>query len=38
LGGPGLTGKTYLYDIAGVESGSVDSGFYDSWPHVAGQS
>jgi dipeptidyl aminopeptidase/acylaminoacyl peptidase len=37
LGGPGLTGKTYLYDLAGVESGSVDSGFYDSWPHVAGQ-
>ncbi len=38
LGGPGLTGKTYLYDIAGVESGSVDNGFYDSWPHLAGQS
>jgi dipeptidyl aminopeptidase/acylaminoacyl peptidase len=37
LGGPALTGKTYLYDIAGVESGSVDSDFYDSWPHVAGQ-
>jgi dipeptidyl aminopeptidase/acylaminoacyl peptidase len=37
LGGPGLTGKTYLYDIAGVESGSVDTAFYDSWPHIAGQ-
>jgi dipeptidyl aminopeptidase/acylaminoacyl peptidase len=36
LGGPGLTGNTYLYDIAGVESGSVDTAFYDSWPHVAG--
>ncbi len=38
FGGPGLTGKTYIYDIAGVESGSVDTAFYDSWPHVAGQS
>jgi dipeptidyl aminopeptidase/acylaminoacyl peptidase len=38
LGGPGLTGSTYLYDIAGVESGSIDANFYDSWPHVSGQS
>jgi hypothetical protein len=38
LGGPALTGTTYLYDIAGVESGSIDTAFYDSWPHNAGQS
>ena len=38
FGGPALTGKTYIYDIAGVESGSIDTAFYDSWPHVAGQS
>ncbi len=37
FGGPALTGSTYIYDIAGVESGSVDSAFYDSWPHNAGQ-
>jgi dipeptidyl aminopeptidase/acylaminoacyl peptidase len=37
LGGPGLTGKTYLYDIAGVETGSIDAAFYDSWPRNAGQ-
>ena len=38
FGGPAPTGKYYLYDIAGVESGSVDIAFYDSWPHVTGQS
>jgi dipeptidyl aminopeptidase/acylaminoacyl peptidase len=38
LGGPGLTGKTYIYDLAGVESGSIDTAFFDSWPHLAGQS
>lgn len=38
LGGPALTGKTYIYDLAGVESGSIDTAFYDSWPHLAGQS
>jgi dipeptidyl aminopeptidase/acylaminoacyl peptidase len=38
FGGPGLTGQTYVYDIAGVESGSIDTAFYDSWPHVSGQS
>jgi len=38
FGGPALTGSTYLYDIAGVESGSIDTAFYDSWPHNAGQS
>ncbi len=38
FGGPPLTGKTYIYDLAGVESGSIDTGFFDSWPHLAGQS
>ena len=38
LGGPPLTGNTFLYDIAGVESGSIDTAFYDSWPHTVGQS
>ncbi len=38
FGGPALTGSTYLYDIAGIESGSIDTAFYDSWPHNAGQS
>jgi hypothetical protein len=38
LGGPALTGKTYVYDLAGVESGSVDTNFYDSWPHLPAQS
>jgi dipeptidyl aminopeptidase/acylaminoacyl peptidase len=37
FGGPALTGNTFLYDIAGVESGSIDTAFYDSWPHLAGQ-
>jgi dipeptidyl aminopeptidase/acylaminoacyl peptidase len=37
LGGPTLTGTTYIYDIAGVESGSIDTAFFDSWPHNAGQ-
>ena len=38
FGGPAQNGKFYVYDIAGVESGSVDIAFYDSWPHVTGQS
>jgi len=38
FGGPAANGKTYVYDIAGVESGSVDIALFDSWPHVAGQS
>ena len=38
FGGPALTGKTYVYDIAGVENGSVDTAFYDSWPHLPNQS
>jgi dipeptidyl aminopeptidase/acylaminoacyl peptidase len=37
LGGPALTGTTYLYDIAGVESGSIDTAFFDSWPRNAGE-
>ena len=39
LGGPPLTGQTYIYDLgADVETGSIDTAFYDSWPHVVGQS
>jgi dipeptidyl aminopeptidase/acylaminoacyl peptidase len=38
FGGPAQNGKYYVYDLAGVESGSVDIAFYDSWPHVTGQS
>ncbi len=38
FGGPALTGKTYVFDIAGVENGSVDTAFYDSWPHLPSQS
>lgn len=38
LGGPPLTGTTYIYDLgSGVEAGSIDTSFYDAWPHVAGQ-
>ena len=37
LGGPAKTGKFYIYDLAGVESGSIDTAFYDSWPHLSGQ-
>ena len=39
LGGPPLTGTTYIYDLgSGVEAGSIDTNFYDAWPHVVGQS
>ncbi len=39
LGGPPLSGQTYIYDLGSdVETGSVDTGFFDSWPHVVGQS
>lgn len=39
LGGPPLSGQTYIYDLGSdVETGSVDTAFYDSWPHVVGQS
>jgi Tol biopolymer transport system component len=39
LGGPALTGTTYIYDLgSAVEAGSIDTSFYDAWPHVVGQS
>jgi dipeptidyl aminopeptidase/acylaminoacyl peptidase len=39
LGGPPLTGTTYIYDLGSdVENGSIETAFYDSWPHVTGQS
>ena len=39
LGGPPLSGTTYIYDLgSGVEAGSIDTNFYDAWPHVVGQS
>jgi hypothetical protein len=39
LGGPPLSGKTYVYDLGSdVETLSIDSMLYDSWPHVVGQS
>ena len=38
LGGPPLSGTTYIYDLgSGVEAGSIDTNFYDAWPHVVGQ-
>jgi hypothetical protein len=37
LGGPPLSGVTYLSDLAGVETESKDHDFYDSWPHLVGQ-
>jgi hypothetical protein len=39
LGGPPPSGKTYIYDIGSdVETGSLDTSFFDAWPHVVGQS
>lgn len=39
LGGPPLSGQTYIYDLGSdVETGSIDTAFYDAWPHVTGQS
>ncbi len=39
LGGPPLSGQTYIFDVSGgVETGSIDTAYYDAWPHVAGQS
>ncbi len=39
LGGPPLSGTTYIYDLgSGVENGSIDTAYYDEWPHVVGQS
>jgi WD40-like Beta Propeller Repeat len=35
---PPRTSTTYIYDLAGAESPSIDQLFFDSWPHVAGQS
>ena len=38
LGGPPLSGSYYIYDLGSdVESGSIDTYVYDSWPHVVGQ-
>jgi WD40 repeat protein len=39
LGGPPLSGQTYIYDLSGgVETGSIDTAYYDAWPHAVGQS
>ena len=39
LGGPPLSGTTYIWDLgSGVENGSIDTAYYDEWPHVLGQS
>lgn len=38
LGGAALTGITYISDLVGVETESVDVIFYDSWPHLTSQS
>jgi hypothetical protein len=39
LGGPPLSGTTYIWDLSsGVENGSIDTAFYDAWPRVVGQS
>jgi hypothetical protein len=39
LGGPPLSGQTYIYDLGSdVETGSIDTAYYDAWPHVVGQS
>ena len=38
LGGPQLTGLTYIYDFnSGAETASIDTAFFDSWPHVVSQ-
>jgi hypothetical protein len=39
MGGPPLNGNTYIYDFATQsEARSILTAFFDSWPHVAGQS
>lgn len=39
LGGPPLTGTTFVYDLTtNMESPSIISRLFDSWPHFAGQS
>ena len=36
LGGPPLTGRTYIRDlVTGTESASIITNVFDSWPHVA---
>jgi len=36
---PPQSGQTYIYDLGSdVETVSIDTGFYDSWPHNVGQS
>ncbi len=38
LGGPPLSGQTYIYDLGSdVETGSIDTAYFDAWPHVVGQ-
>ncbi|HZQ50267.1 MAG TPA: hypothetical protein VFB69_08165 [Candidatus Dormibacteraeota bacterium] len=38
LGGPPLSGTTYIWDLsADVETGSLDTAYYDEWPRVVGQ-
>jgi len=35
IGGPPLTGRTYLHDlVTGTERSSIDTAVFDSWPHV----
>lgn len=39
MGGPPLSGNTYIYDIRTRDEGrSILTQVFDSWPHVAGQS
>lgn len=39
LGGPPLSAQTYIYDLGSdVETGSIDTAYFDAWPHVVGQS
>jgi hypothetical protein len=39
LGSPPQSGQTYIYDLSSdVETGSIDTAYFDSWPHVVGQS
>ena len=38
FGVPPLSGQTYIYDLGSdVETNSIDTSFFDSWPHVVGQ-
>jgi hypothetical protein len=39
LGGPALSGQTYIYDLGSdVETQSLDTDYYDAWPHSVGES